>query len=62
MVGCDHVHGKTIAGLNACVLGSDYWDIIFRWIPEWNDMVRKYTCKTEQHVYELTCLWLQMSM
>ena len=33
------------------VLGSNFWDVIFRQISEWSDMVRKCTCRTEQHVY-----------
>ena len=42
--------------LEQLVLGSNFWDVIFRQIPEWSDMVRKCTCKTEQHFYDLTCL------
>ena len=42
--------------LEQLVLRSNFWDVIFRRILEWSDMVRKCTCKTEQHVYDLTCL------
>ena len=34
------------------LLASNFWDVVFKTIPEWSDMVRKCTFKTEQHVYD----------
>ena len=42
------------------LLASNFWDVIFKTIPEWSDMVRKCTFKTEQHVYDFKKMILSL--
>ena len=48
------------AVMEQVLLASNFWNIIFKTIPEWNDMVRKCTFKTEQHVYDLKKIILSL--
>ena len=50
------------AVMEQVLLASNFWDVIFKTIPEWSDMVRKCTFKTEQHVYDLKKMILSLSL
>ena len=50
------------AVMEQVLLASNFWDVIFKTIPEWSDMVRKCTFKTEQHVYDFKKMILSLSL